>query len=205
MADLILRIFFHFFEVTEHHLLLLCLEKVARKASNRPVTEWTDSVFIGLSRELEAETGMRISRSTLKRLFGKMKTQGDYKPQKETRHALAIFAGYRNWEDFAEKEAENLREKLISRAEPQPPRPFVPTGKPGPPSRSLRWVAAIGLLALLLSVVTFWTSRKASVTMVRRPGREKASPEPAGNRGLESRPNPPADTAGMNNRRPLNP
>ena len=181
--------------MTEHHLLLLCLEKVARKASNRPVPEWTDSVFIGLSHELEKQTGVRISRNTLKRLFGKMKIQADYKPQKETRNALAMFAGYRDWEDFGVREEETLREQLAVQAEPQAPRRFVPTGKPGPPSQSLRWVAGIGLLALLLTVVSLWSRHNRPETVLQQPGRLQTTPAPARTRSPASLPVQARDSA----------
>ena len=78
-----------------------CLEAIALKFNEGQVEQWTDGTFVHLSELIEEETGIIISRNTLKRLYGKMKTPDDYKPQKETRNALAIYAGYKDWEEVS--------------------------------------------------------------------------------------------------------
>jgi hypothetical protein len=48
---------------------------------------------------LEA-SGITLSTHTLERLYGKLKTHKEYKPQAETKNALAIFLGYADWDTF---------------------------------------------------------------------------------------------------------
>ncbi len=63
--------------------------------------DWVNADFIHLSEKITAASRISISPHTLKRLFGKIKYKEDHTPQLETRNALAIFLGYKDWEDFA--------------------------------------------------------------------------------------------------------
>jgi len=83
--------------MNEHYYLKFCLDLITEKVHNGPASTWTDGDFIDLSEAIELETGVLISRNTLKRLYSKMKTTEEYKPQKETKNALARYAGYQNW------------------------------------------------------------------------------------------------------------
>ncbi len=95
-------------------LLHICLEAIAKKVNEGDIEYWTDGTFIRLSEAVEEKTGILISRNTLKRLFGKMKTPDDYNPQRETKNALAIFAGYKSWEDLKQEVLENKQpEKIV--------------------------------------------------------------------------------------------
>jgi len=88
--------------MSDQYYLKFCLDIIAEKAQNGPSSLWTDGDFIDLSEAIELETGVLISRNTLKRLYSKMKTTEDYKPQKDTKNALAQYAGYKNWFEFKE-------------------------------------------------------------------------------------------------------
>jgi len=77
-----------------------CLQKLEEKANQGPASEWTDGTFSALSDSIAKETKILISKNTLKRLFGKMKRPLDYSPQRQTKNALAQFAGYKDWADF---------------------------------------------------------------------------------------------------------
>jgi len=88
--------------MSDQYYLKFCLDIIAEKAQNGPSSSWTDGDFIDLSEAIELETGVLISRNTLKRLYSKMKTTEDYKPQKDTKNALAQYAGYKNWFEFKE-------------------------------------------------------------------------------------------------------
>lgn len=61
---------------------------------------WTNSDYIKLSNILYKKTRVQISPNTLKRIFGKIKTDARYYPQKATRDALVNYIGYPNWESF---------------------------------------------------------------------------------------------------------
>ncbi|CAN5272979.1 hypothetical protein BH09BAC4_BH09BAC4_11940 [soil metagenome] len=61
---------------------------------------WTNSDYVSLSHILFKQTRVRISPNTLKRIFGKIKTDSRYYPQKATRDALAIYIGHPDWDHF---------------------------------------------------------------------------------------------------------
>ncbi len=84
----------------EDNNLKECLRIIEEKVGKGKSQEWTDGVFAQISDEILAETKVVLSKNTLKRLFGKMRTPNDYHPQRETRNALAKFAGYENWNQF---------------------------------------------------------------------------------------------------------
>lgn len=67
------------------------------KAGLPPDKDWQEGHFIHLSSLIEAETKTIISKNTLKRLYGKIKTPEYYSPQIETRNAIARFCGFESW------------------------------------------------------------------------------------------------------------
>lgn len=84
----------------DQELLNLLLEKVALKFGYSDPEKWQDGLFGQLSEKIEKETKFLISKNTLKRLFGKIKTSDQYNPQIDTRNALAIYVGYEDWNKF---------------------------------------------------------------------------------------------------------
>jgi len=82
-------------------LLKICLQRIEEKLQWGSSREWVNARFIHLSEKITAASRISISPHTLKRLFGKIKYKEDHTPQLETRNALAIFLGYKDWEDFA--------------------------------------------------------------------------------------------------------
>lgn len=85
------------------------LGKVANKFGYNDPENWQDGLFLSLSREIEKETRFIISRNTLKRLYGKIKTSENYNPQIDTRNALAQYAGYPDWNKFRSSYLEEKR------------------------------------------------------------------------------------------------
>lgn len=57
-------------------------------------TDWKNSDFIDLSREILRDTDVNISPNTLKRIFGKIAVDEDYLPQLATIEALKKYGGY---------------------------------------------------------------------------------------------------------------
>ncbi len=49
-----------------------------------------------------AVASIEVSALTLKRIFGKYADK-DYNPQAQTKDALAIYFGYKNWSDFKQQ------------------------------------------------------------------------------------------------------
>ena len=147
----------------ERDILSYCLELVAAKASADPVKDWTDGNFIELSEAILDETGILISRNTLKRLYGKMKTSEEYKPQKETKNALANFAGFPSWSAF--KASLNLAE--IGGSTYVPNNPVFPSlenpnflqtieEEKKVQKSSYRWLLVFFLLLVGLILVGYW-------------------------------------------------
>ncbi|MGM9477181.1 hypothetical protein ACS5PU_12150 [Pedobacter sp. GSP4] len=76
------------------------------------ICEWPNANYIKLSAAIARETKVYISKNTLKRIFGKLKTEDSYYPQRATLDALAIFIGYQDWDHFrSSKEQANNPEK----------------------------------------------------------------------------------------------
>ncbi|CAG5072452.1 hypothetical protein DYBT9623_04158 [Dyadobacter sp. CECT 9623] len=120
------------------------------------IAEWTNSDFIRLSHILYKKTRVQISPNTLKRIFGKIKTDARYYPQKATRDALANYIGYPDWDSFATaKPLPSLQQPVVHEAESPVTGPFaapgggqVVSGKL-PVSRRYAWKILAGLIVLI--------------------------------------------------------
>ncbi|MCF0074364.1 hypothetical protein LZD49_28025 [Dyadobacter sp. CY261] len=77
-----------------------CCQLVSEKYGKPDAVHWTNSDFIRLSSILYRQTQVQISPNTLKRIFGKIKTDARYYPQKATRDSLARYAGFADWDTF---------------------------------------------------------------------------------------------------------
>ena len=104
-------------------LLDHCCQLVADTYGKPDSSEWTNGDFIRLSHILYKKTQVQISPNTLKRIFGKIKTDARYYPQKATRDALAQYVGFADWDRFT-----------LSQPKPQP---ASPTQRPQDPPVAL--------------------------------------------------------------------
>jgi hypothetical protein len=69
--------------------------KCCERRFNRGVaTTWKHGDFVDLNREIQRDTHINISPSTLKRIFGKISVDDDYIPQQATLDALKKYGGY---------------------------------------------------------------------------------------------------------------
>ena len=64
-------------------------------------SEWTNQDFEKLGELIFEKTGVRLSASTLKRVWGKVKYESA--PTLTTLNTLAQFSGYENWRNFRSK------------------------------------------------------------------------------------------------------
>lgn len=71
-----------------------------KKYGVQDIHSWNDKEFENASKLLFQETGIRISINTLKRLFGKIKTDKAYKPQSASLNALAKYLGYSSYYEY---------------------------------------------------------------------------------------------------------
>lgn len=79
----------------------------------RDIATWTNSDYIKLSNILYKKTSVQISPNTLKRIFGKIKTDARYYPQKATRDALAIYIGFKDWDHFTNSQPLPVTDNLL--------------------------------------------------------------------------------------------
>ncbi|RIV19077.1 hypothetical protein DYU11_26650 [Fibrisoma montanum] len=133
-----------------------CCQLVSETYGKPERTAWTNGDYVRLSHILFRKTSVQISPNTLKRIFGKIKTDSRYYPQKATRDALASYVGYPDWDHFVE--AQLRPEPLV-----EPPAEALPTRQTAVPVAALgpaptkkpyanRPLWLIGLAVLVLSV-----------------------------------------------------
>lgn len=106
---------------------------------------WTDYDFEKLSELILAQTGVRLSISTLKRIWGRVRYESS--PTVSTLNALAAFAGYEDWRAF-------------KKAIPQPEEALPPVTKSR--GNPIKIIAALILILPFITVIIFGkTDRKA--------------------------------------------
>lgn len=77
-----------------------CLNLIEQRINRGSSQDWTYGDFKFLQKAIFEACSVRLSTYTLERLYGKLKVHKDYNPQIETKNALAMFLGYKDWEDF---------------------------------------------------------------------------------------------------------
>lgn len=85
----------------QYKLVQKCLLEIEEKLEWGNSDQWHNDVFIELSESIQQNTGILLSPTTLKRVWGKV----NYKsaPSISTLNTLSQFAGYANWRDFKNK------------------------------------------------------------------------------------------------------
>lgn len=85
---------------THHHLALK--KAIETKLGWGQSEHWPTKDFQQLSDHIEADTGILLSISTLKRFFGTVKSETN--PSISTLDTLCVFLGYQNWRIFSENQ-----------------------------------------------------------------------------------------------------
>jgi hypothetical protein len=106
---------------TERELILLCRTKIEQVLNWGDSSLWTNSDFELLSDKIFEKTAVRLSISTLKRIWGKVKY--DNSPTAATLNALANFLGHASWRDFESEQGKTAG----TPAEPEKTLKNVPT------------------------------------------------------------------------------
>ncbi|MGA0560529.1 hypothetical protein ACO2Q8_27945 [Larkinella sp. VNQ87] len=130
--------------ITEEEALPRCRSLIEEKLGWGDSLHWQNQDYDALSERILAETGVSLSVSTLKRIWGKVRY--DSAPTTTTLNTLAQFLGFENWRTF--RQAPSGTEPAV--LTPEPPLPV-------PPSRSVgnRWPWVAGVL-LVLALVGIW-------------------------------------------------
>ena len=130
------------------YYLARCLERIELQFDRGTSDKWATYDFEKLSDAIFERTEVRLSVTTLKRIWGKLKY--DSAPTLTTLNALAQFAGYADWRDFTQKQDV-----------PASPEAAIPAGRPPrKPKRLLLGLAAS--LVLAFGVYFFFISAGAN-------------------------------------------
>lgn len=140
-------------------LLELCCQKVASKFGSTAIESWRNNDYVQLSALLRRETKVLISENTLKRLFGKLKTTERYYPQKATRDALAVFIGFRDWQEF--ETVQQVAKSIIPPAEPTITVQPLAIPKDSGTNR-FYFLGITGVLLALIAVWLWWPNKSGA-------------------------------------------
>lgn len=152
--------------------LEICCRHAAEKYGKPIISEWINGDYIKLSGKLSRHTEVYISASTLKRIFGKLKTSGRYYPQKATRDALANYTGFTDWETFIQKHPRPAKheEGKLNPSVNSPIEPSFPKNSNN--SRKLiRWLLLI--ILLVACGIVFWQLQKKDKEVILQSGEAK--------------------------------
>ncbi|GAB2792323.1 hypothetical protein GCM10027275_41540 [Rhabdobacter roseus] len=133
--------------------LARCRQQIETKLGWGDSQGWSTQDFDRLSEEIAAHTGVALSVTTLKRVWGRVRYSSA--PTQTTLNALAVFAGYESW-------------RAWQQVPPEPPMgvevPSAPVGRPtvSPTRRRRPWLLAVGVGAALVMVVLFFQNHTAS-------------------------------------------
>ncbi|HEX5155034.1 MAG TPA: hypothetical protein VFW07_26505 [Parafilimonas sp.] len=160
------------------YYLEICCRLISEKFGNDDLASWTNSNYVQLSSLLYRKTSVQISPSTLKRIFGKLKTTERYYPQKATRDALAQFAGFENWDLFILKNLRPVKDREQKKEEQEKnepvPQPLKTIHRKKIP------VAAILLLAVAAMAIVWQFSKKENQPAINLQGVKLICKNPVG-------------------------
>lgn len=154
-------------------LLDHCCQRVADTYGKPDSSEWTNSDFIRLCSILYKKTHVQISPNTLKRIFGKIKTDARYYPQKATRDALAQYVGFADWDKFTLAQMQQAApHPQTSDTQAVITRPAqVPSRQPTTRKSPVRKLVMAGSALIIIAVVAWrgfllWQNDKPEVTLL---------------------------------------
>jgi len=132
--------------------LTLLLKQIEKKLAWGESATWNTEDFENLHQLILQETGVSLSNSTLRRVWGKVEYA--HLPSTTTLNTLAKFAGYENWRDFLKQQ----EEKNAPAAPPveelhfkQPSKSAIPWFK----------IISIGILIVVIGLVSIFAFKKA--------------------------------------------
>jgi hypothetical protein len=133
---------------TEEHYIKMCLQLIEAKLGWGESTGWVNYDFEKLSEAIHERTSVRLSVTTLKRIWGKLKYESA--PTLTTLNTLAQFAGHPDWRTFRQDQVrpEPNKEHTVQVSEPMV----------APPSKKISRYWFILILPLLLVAYFFISS-----------------------------------------------
>lgn len=82
----------------DYKFVCKCIVLIENKLNWGNSSTWNNSTFIELSEIIQKQTGVLLSVTTLKRIWGRVNYNNA--PSESTLNALAMFAGFKNWRVF---------------------------------------------------------------------------------------------------------
>lgn len=141
----------------EEILLNKCLAAIESRLGWGDSSDWTMADFEKLSDIIFDATGVRLSVTTLKRVWGKVKYNS--KPTSTTLDTLARFNGYDSWRIFAHRDSESINqvEQPNETHEPSKPVKRLP---------SVIWLSGIAASILVfIGIISFYKESKKALTI----------------------------------------
>jgi hypothetical protein len=138
----------------ENDLVARCREMIEKSLNWGNSENWTNQDFENLSEKIFEKTQVRLSVSTLKRIWGKVRY--DSSPTPATLNVLARFVGLENWRSFQQSQ-----EPSVSPRATEPAEPVKPISQP---KKSYRWVAVMGVIIIGAISIYALVKGKAPVT-----------------------------------------
>ncbi|GLU54427.1 hypothetical protein [Dyadobacter frigoris] len=130
--------------------LLRCKKIIEQKLDWGESENWQSTDFENLNQLILDETGISLSISTLRRIWGRV--EYNHLPSVTTLNTLAKFAGYNDWRSF-------VKQYVISNLN-QPEISFETDRKITIPGKKLAWISGAVLLIGLISILAFQNTRQ---------------------------------------------
>ncbi|KQS23935.1 hypothetical protein [Dyadobacter sp. Leaf189] len=140
----------------EEQDLKKCLMLIESQLSWGDSGHWSNYDFEKLSDILHEKTGVRLSITTLKRIWGKLKY--DSAPTLTTLNALAKFAGFSDWRHFSQQERMVANSYVHTAPLPVSTEPATKKGK-------LRYLWLLSLVPLLLAGYVLLSNKASDSTL----------------------------------------
>ena len=128
------------FAPMEAEALQDCLTRIETELGWGPATAWSTADFTALGDRIAERTGVHLSATTLKRVWGRVTYRSS--PSPTTLDALAQYNGYESWRAYVTATAEVPAEV-----------PAAPEPAPPPPRSEKRTINWLGVAAAILAVV----------------------------------------------------
>lgn len=119
----------------------LCREQIEKVVNWGDSNQWINQDFENLSERIFEKTQVRLSVSTLKRIWGKVKY--DSSPTMATLNALAKFLDYENWREFQSKN-NVVESEMISEAD-------TPLTGPEKKKLSFNWLRSFSIIGVTMA------------------------------------------------------
>ncbi|GAB3258180.1 hypothetical protein GCM10027347_21310 [Larkinella harenae] len=133
--------------VSENDSLQRCRSLIEKKVGWGNGQHWQNGDFEALSERILTETGVSLSVSTLKRIWGKVRY--DSAPTATTLNTLAQFVGYENWRSF-QQPSSAVQTAVSTQDLSEPPARALPNR-----SVARRWPWRVGAL-VVAGLVSIW-------------------------------------------------